>query len=182
MLLIRGGVKMGTKKVFQSGFRLIRPQTYLGIGLILIFSACSKKNESQADRKEDLQLIANQLDEITALDFDGGPAPYWDFFTDDATILPPGRLPISGKQNVLEFYRSAFEGIKILEVLYDEPEIDLDGDLAVRRYSGRATLANESTQDTVVFRNKYMDVVTKQADGTWKISVHMWNQNPSDKN
>ena len=102
---------------------------------------------------------------------------YLTHFTDDIVLLPPDRAAISGKTAALSFYETAFEGIVGLRLDYTEPSIEISGDLAVRRYEGTAYLKFKDSPDEVVVRNKYLDVLKRQDNGLWKISIHTWSDN-----
>jgi ketosteroid isomerase-like protein len=100
---------------------------------------------------------------------------YLKYFTDDAVLLPARGPAIDGKANALAFYNRAFEGLRSLQVQYGEPTILIDGSLAVMRYTGvaRVELAGQDAPSTSA--NKYVDVLQKQNDGSWKIVWHAWN-------
>ena len=68
----------------------------------------------------------------------------------------------------------ASRGVESWSLDYSDPVIEVSGDLAVRTYSGTAKLVLEDSPDPVTLRSKYLDVLKRQEDGSWKISIHTW--------
>lgn len=144
----------------------------LGPVAILLLSACQPAaNTSEADR----QVLRAQLEV-----FESMTTPDWSrylgYFTDDAILYPPDRPAIFGKPAAQAFYEAAFGGIASVSIDYSEPTIDIAGDLAVRRYEMVGTAFLDSG-DSFEARNKYIDVLRRQPNGDWKITVHAWSPN-----
>jgi ketosteroid isomerase-like protein len=127
-------------------------------------------------RRQDIAALEQQLAEIERFTTPDA-VRYLGYFVDDLTLLPPDRPAIAGKAAALEFYRSAFAGVPSFTLEYSDPVIDLAGDLAVRRYDGVGRLNAADGREAVVRRVKYLDVLRRQPDGTWKITVHSWGPN-----
>ena len=135
----------------------------------LLLGACN----SPLDTAAELSALRSQLEEIEQL----SPREldeYVSFFTTDTVLLPPDLPAIHGKDSALEFYESGFAGVESWILDYSEAVIDLSGDLAVRTYSGTAKLVFEDSPEPVTLKSKYLDVLKRQPDGSWKISIHTW--------
>jgi ketosteroid isomerase-like protein len=99
---------------------------------------------------------------------------YLDYFDDDLILFHPEGHTTTGRTAALEFYTSAFTGVTIVSLDYYQPEILLDGDLAVRRYSGtgKGTYGEEQTEFALT--NRYIDVLERRDGGDWRIVWHAW--------
>lgn len=97
------------------------------------------------------------------------------FFTEDAMVLAPNEASVSGKEaigKILDEYH-AMPGFSITWSPSDV-EVASSGDLG---YSiGTYNLSiNDSLGSPMTDRGKYLTVWKKQADGTWKVAVDMFN-------
>lgn len=144
-----------------------------------IVSACGT---TRVDPSHDVARLTSQLEEIERLVSTEGPrdfpAAYVRHFTDDATLLTAQGSVIQGRANVLAFYERVAANVTSIQVEHPEaPTIVIDGSLAVRWYTGvtRAVYAGQDTMSIVSTR--YLDVLQRQPDGSWKIRWHVWNRN-----
>ena len=91
-------------------------------------------------------------------------------YTKDARILPPGAPMVSGREAIIDFWKSAVEGLGVEDGHLESV------DLIVSEYIteiGRATL---SLVDGARVEAKYV-VTWKREDGSWKWHVDIWNMN-----
>ena len=158
------------------------------IKLILIIMALAIglrcNNPKQMDEmitinyEEDQKALNDQLDEIEELCLDLKVESYMSYFHDDAIIFPPGQSSIQGKDSIAKFY-AVFEELFVpsFKNVYSERAFEIDDSVAIRRYSGFAEIRIKDSPDTLISNNKYVDVLKKQADGSWKIIWHIWNEN-----
>lgn len=97
---------------------------------------------------------------------------YW---TDDVYMMPPGGPPMVGKEALRRYVAGAFAvpGFSIGWVT-DHVWVARSGDLAYA--TGTDTIRMTSPDGTpVVEHNKAVAVWRKQADGSWKCAVDIWN-------
>ena len=97
------------------------------------------------------------------------------FWSDDATILPPEAAPIVGKQAIRAYVAGAFAS--------PDFSIDWKTDKVVVAASG--DMAYSTGKDVLTFRTLDHKLVTehtngvvvwkKQADGSWKAAIDIWN-------
>ena len=97
-----------------------------------------------------------------------------EFYTDDATFLHPNVEIVSGKHAIKEFFEAgrAFLGLKRLN--FEILESDYDGNLAYERGIIQIDMEPEGGQP-IVDKGKYVVVMKRQADGSWKVAVDIWN-------
>ena len=94
-------------------------------------------------------------------------------YTDDATMLPPDGQMIKGKQAIEELYRR-FIQIGMKEVTLTTLEVGGNGDMAYEIGKTRVRIQPEG-QPGITDSTKYLVVWKRQADGTWKVHVDIWN-------
>lgn len=94
-------------------------------------------------------------------------------YTDDATMVPPDGELIKGKQAIEKYYRTFFEmGMK--EVVLTTIEVDGSGGTVYEIGKTRVRIQPEG-QEAIQDSSKYLVIWKRQADGTWKVHVDIWN-------
>ena len=96
-------------------------------------------------------------------------------YTDDAVLLPPNLETLRGRQAIQEFWNGARQ-MGVREVMLQTVSVEDSGHLAYE--IGAYTLqiqpeGGEATTD----KGKYMVIWKRQADGSWKLAVDIWNTN-----
>lgn len=97
------------------------------------------------------------------------------FWSDDASIFPPDAAPIIGKQAIRAYVAGAFASPDFsIDWKTDKVVVALSGDMAYSTGSDVFTfrtpdhkLVTEHTNGVVVWK--------KQADGSWKAAIDIWN-------
>ncbi len=98
--------------------------------------------------------------------------------TPDAVLLPSGMEPIAGAAAIRAFWWPA-DGpattITAMEQTIDE--ITGEGDLAIVRGHGSLTftMRQGGRETTRTQRSTFLNVVRRQADGSWKMTHRMWS-------
>ena len=103
----------------------------------------------------------------------GDTAAVADFYTEDAKVLPANMEMVSGKQAIQEFWKNAMDmGVRMINL--ETAEMGYDGNLAYERGVSTVTIQPEGGPERTE-RGKYLVVLTRQADGSWKLAVDIWN-------
>ena len=90
----------------------------------------------------------------------------------DIILMPPGSPAVEGYDAVLEFFK---EGPGLTGTIVPA-EVDGVGNLAYVRGNYSLTIQiNDTTQ--VPDAGKFIEVWTKQEDGSWKVYRDIWNSN-----
>lgn len=147
--------------------------------LLIVFSGCKQNKETdyiEADKQAIRELYFNRY-------FQGVNENDQELFISswatDATRMEQGFFPIVGKEKIKAHFRNIFDNINNLEIKpYGEIEVELNGDLGFTR--GAVTIKGISAADSseVFLDMKWLDIVKKQSDGTWKIYIDCVNLNP----
>ncbi len=153
--------------------------------LLLCFAfACQKQGkevakEPEADVEADVAAIKASIDEFFQLynagDFDRIMSI---FYAENAIQMPPNESIGKGKEAILLEYQKASE-------LNDEhidssviEDVRVSGDLAVVWGIDAGTTTPRSGGEPVKYNLKWLNVLERQPDGTWKWIYEIWNDNP----
>ena len=96
-------------------------------------------------------------------------------YTDDARILMPGRPAITGKSEILAFWKASLEG-PVQQIALDISHIEASGDLAYDFGASTIVLkaAGEAPHEE---KGKYVTVYRRQQAGDWKIVMDSYSSN-----
>jgi ketosteroid isomerase-like protein len=95
------------------------------------------------------------------------------FYSDDAIVMPPNGPSATTKEAIRALWKDLLTDAKI-SWKTKKAEAAQSGDLAFSSGTYEVTL-NDPTGTPVNDRGKYLEVWKKQADGTWKVIVDIWN-------
>jgi uncharacterized protein (TIGR02246 family) len=126
----------------------------------------------QDSRLPDEAIAETRAAFVAALQ-DGDAAAASALYTDGASLLPPSAELLQGREAIEAFWNAGVEA-GVSEVELDALELERDGSLAyeIGLYALRLQAAGGGT---VVDRGKYLLVHARQADGTWRRAVEMFN-------
>jgi len=99
-------------------------------------------------------------------------------YTEDAVLMSPDNPIRRGRDAIYGVYeraRAADEEHCDSSVVAD---IRVSGDLAVVRGTDTGTTKRRSGGETIPYSLKWLLVLERQADGSWKWACEMWNDNP----
>ena len=99
-----------------------------------------------------------------------------DLWTDDGVLLGEGDAPIVGKAAIQSQMKQAFAThpkLKVLKYVPDIKDVQIAGDIAYEWGFFDAT-SQEGDAQPVSFRARYMRVLRRQSDGSWKFARVLW--------
>ena len=151
------------------------------ISALFIFTFLTGCSDPKIDTKAEgdkLMQVSRDWSKLASTDSIEKVLSYW---ADDAIIMPPGQPPIKGKKAIREMIEgtSKIPGFKISW----EPlsvSVSKSGDMAYMIEHNQITVNDTSGKPITEF-NKVVTVWRKEADGSWKNVVDMWNADPSRK-
>jgi len=121
--------------------------------------------------------LSREWSEVAATNDIEKTLSYW---ADDATVMsPPGQPPMKGKEAIRAMVEgmSKIPGFKIswepLSVFVSQ-----SGDMAYLIEQNQVTF-NDSLGNAITEYNKDVTVWRKEADGSWKNVIDMWNATPA---
>ena len=150
------------------------------LSLVLLLGCATDSPTTNVE--QDIAAIEEMFDArfeafITAPDPAAQAEAYFEYVTDDAWWMPPGEPVVRGKEEIRTWVESFFRSftLDVDEHRYETPEVG--STLAVRRFTAVGRYIPRSGGDPIPFSQKYIDVLRKQPDGSWKLSLHTWSTN-----
>lgn len=96
-------------------------------------------------------------------------------FAPRVIAMPPGEPAIQGRDALVKWAQAIHEQFTV-QGEYTASNVDVAGDLAVHRFTGRLTLTPKSGGGKPISESiKGLHVLQRQADGTWQITQDVWN-------
>jgi len=140
---------------------------------IFLFFPTKPENSTEAEDIKAIEAMSNARAEAFNA---GDAAAIAAHFTDGAFLMAPGTAKKIGPEAVEAYYQEIFDTYQTrLESGYEE--VKVDGDLAYGRGFAKVTLYEKSTGDTLNSSSKYVNILERQADGSWKTTHDIWNDN-----
>ena len=93
---------------------------------------------------------------------------------DDGIQMPPDAPAVFGKEQILAVNERKFEPFEV-NLTINNAEVQIDGDLAFSRGAYTASLTPKAGGETVDLIGKYLTILKKQTDGSWKIYCDCFN-------
>lgn len=106
-----------------------------------------------------------------------GAEGYVSFFAADGAVLPPGMPALEGKDAIRQWIQKELEDFTLEGGKFVPGPLKVSNGWAVRRFSISGKRVPKKGGEPVQVDNKYMDVLQKQADGSWKFVYRMWSSN-----
>ena len=137
------------------------------------------KNDSAADKKAIQELYQTR----TIAVHEGDRDSYVATLDENVRMVPPGAKDVIGRDAYAEFLIPVMEPGKFEIISRGDLEITVLGDIALTRYDylinvyEGATKKQDGAESQESTDMKYSDVLRRQEDGTWKVLLHMWNEN-----
>lgn len=143
---------------------------------ILLLSIMSCKSDSGPSGERDI-LAINAMSQARAVAFnEGDAAAIAVHFSKDAVLMAPNTPKKIGPEAVEAYYQEIFDHYRTgLESGYES--VRVDGDLAFGRGFAKVTLISKTTGDTTYATSKYLNILERQSDGSWKTTHDIWNAN-----
>jgi uncharacterized protein (TIGR02246 family) len=137
-------------------------------------SACKPQPLAQAELDAVRGVDAAYVAALNSGNVDAVVAMY----TSDAAVLAPGNPPANGT-NAIKTMLGAMMGPMKFTIRLTPVKVTGAGDMAytVGNYHFVATMKDSTQASPPPEDGKYAEVFQKQADGSWKIAVDIWNPN-----
>lgn len=149
--------------------------------LLWLSSGCTSPPESaapapQASVVEDVEAVTAVSDARAEAFNNSDAGAIAAHFTEDAILMAPGKPASMGRDAVRTYYQAIFdEYAPELESGYEEVEVS--GDLAYGRGEARVKLTPKDGGEPEVSTAKYLNILKRQPDGSWKTTHDIWNSN-----
>lgn len=143
------------------------------LSLALVSLACQPPAAEVAQlSEEDKAAIQNLLDRLVQAELAGDWEAVYAMYTEDIVEMPSNQPAIEGLAAVREWIES--QDFTISEMTVTVADIDGRGDLAYLRGTFTETFVVGEGQPTQS-QGKYVLILRKQADGSWRIALGISN-------
>ncbi|SEI86229.1 conserved hypothetical protein [Cyclobacterium xiamenense] len=149
--------------------------TFLFSSLVLLLASSCSQNPQPGEAADVAAIKAMSQARADAFN-EGDAGSIAAYFTEDAVLMAPNSPKKTGPAAVAAYYQEIFDSYHTeLESGYEH--VTVDGDLAFGRGFAKVTLFSKSTGDTLYSTSKYLNILERQADGSWKTTHDIWNAN-----
>lgn len=149
--------------------RLI-PFLILALLLSAVYSCSEKKETPKQATAEELSQM--NRDFAKALN-DKDATAAANCYTEDATLLPPNEAPVTGRTNIQKYWEGAIDA-GAFDVSVATISTGSNGDLGYE--IGRFQMSmKDSSGNVTTERGKYVELLKRDKDGTWKSTHGIWN-------
>jgi uncharacterized protein (TIGR02246 family) len=122
----------------------------------------------------DIAAINEVYNQATLACSTGDAELYLSIFTEDAVVMAPGGPAVNGKAELRPIIEGLF-GVFDLELPYTVDEVGVPGDWAFARSSFLYSMTPKEGGETTISPGEQLDILKRQADGSWKIYNQSWN-------
>ena len=137
----------------------------------LVMTGCRNQNEEGKTATAD-ELSQMNRDFAAALNKKDAVAAANCYF-EDATVLPPGEVPVSGRANIQKYWEGAIAA-GAFNVAVTTISTGSSGDLGYE--TGRFQMSTrDSTGKVTTERGKYIELLKRDKDGKWRSTHGIWN-------
>lgn len=144
--------------------------------LLIVFISCSEQKTDTKTEGEKLMQISREWSKSALTDSVEKTLNYW---ADDAIVMSPGQPALKGKKAIREMVEGSFK-IPGFKISWEPISVSIakSGDMAYMIEKNQITM-NDSLGKPFTENNKSVTIWRKDADGSWKNVVDMWNADPS---
>ncbi len=148
------------------------------LSLSVAFAMCApapeEEPEAEATVEADLEAISNLREEYVAAYSAGNLERLMINFTVDAMLMPPNEPAAAGYEAIESGFQDAFEEFTA-ELTVSSDEVEVAGQWAFERGTYTLTLTPKAEGEPIEDNGKYIDILQKQPDGSWKYARDIWN-------
>ncbi len=130
-----------------------------------------------ADEQVDIAAIRHLQASWNAAVESGSIEGYLAVLDEDVELMPTDAPLIRGRDNYGQFLQPVFVQDSYEIEVTDPGTIQVSGDLAYARYEYIIHRTPKGSDEPVSSRRKFLDVLRRQEDGSWRVLEHIWNYN-----
>ncbi len=144
---------------------------FLAALLALAVSGCAPQVDVEAEEAAIREMDVEWMNAANAKDVER----LVDLYAADASLFPPNAPIVTGKEAIRTHYSQVVESPGfVISAETTNVGISSAGDLAYSAGTSEDTI-NDSEGNPVTERGKWVVVLKKQPDGTWKVVIDIWN-------
>ena len=142
---------------------------------LLLFACQPTTTTTPPDPAKDIEAVKAVMKNIEAT----WNAGNWDAtdYAGDCVTMPPGMEANLGKEAAIKRWESFLAANTSTWTIDAFDDVQVSGDLAVVRYTVTDKVTPKTGGEAVTSRQKGIDVLKRQGDGSWKVIIEIWNDN-----
>jgi len=139
---------------------------------VINWASPGMKRSASASPGDDVRAFYRDFRQAGAL---RGAEGYASFFAEDAVLLPPNALPLSGRAAIREWRSRADAGDGGTPPSIEEDELQMSGAFVIYRSTLKGQSVAKAGAAPEPFETKYFDVLRRKPDGGFEIVRRMWS-------
>lgn len=144
--------------------------------LLLFLTFSCDQQGVKVDEKSDIAAIEDVASQY-GVALNTGDLDLWiSLWTDDGIQMAPNAPAVFGKEQLRAKNENIFAKFNFKAVITNK-EVKIAGDMAFIRGTYTLSLTPKIGGETIMIDGKYLDILERQADGSWKISRDCYNDN-----
>ena len=143
----------------------------LAVTMLLVVGVCAS---ALAQTEDDIAAINEVYNQATLACGTGDVELYLSLFTEDVVAMAPGGPAVIGKAELRPIMEGLF-GLFDLGLPYTVDEVEVPGDWAFVRSRFQYSVTPKEGGETTTSPGSELDILKRQADGSWKIYIESWN-------
>ncbi len=144
--------------------------------LLLCLTFSCKQHVAKVDVETDIAAINELVNQYGGAVSAGDLDLYISLWVDNGIQMAPNAPAVIGKEQIRAKNEFMFADF-ILKMDVTNKEIKVDGDLAFARGTYTVSLTPKEGGETINFDGKYLSILERQADGSWKFAIDCYNDN-----
>ena len=142
--------------------------------LLAVVAGCTRPSNVPL---QDARAAADNIFARYAASLNAGDADAWaTLWAEDGVQMPPDEPPVTGKAQIREKLRGVLAQFRFQMRVHTE-EVRTAGDWAFARGMYAATLTPKAGGPAIPIDGKFMTILARQSDGSWKIYRDIFNSN-----
>src|SRR6056297_551673 len=98
------------------------------------------------------------------------------YFTSDGVLMAPGKQASIGQKAVAKYYQAIFDEFDVV-LKSHYVEVQVSGNMAYGRGEAIVHATSKIDGKESVSKSKYLNILERQNDGSWKTTHDIWNTN-----
>lgn len=139
--------------------------------MISVFLSCNGKTDSNED---DIAAIKEFLSNAGEAASSGDVEAEVNRFTEDGIYMWPGEPTIEGHDALRAWFQNRFSKVDV-DLESESLELQVFGDWAFERGTSVARIIRKNSNQVQIVRGKYINILRKQPDGSWRIARRIRN-------
>jgi uncharacterized protein (TIGR02246 family) len=151
----------------------------LRIIVVVILAGCTKqanipKDAIMSKQSTDIAAIKQLAEDWRSGWIAGDTERVLSLYAEEPVLMPQGQPAISGKENIRPLYEAVMKEVEF-ESQYKVMDVEVSGYLGYFWCDYTLTATPKAGGETLEVAGKYMCIVKRQDDGSWKITKLMDN-------